>query len=116
MDNTNWNQADFRAVGKGVKADFVVGIDLEGLRLREGPTLYKGHASATVRVFDMSSGKQVDLFSVPDFTYPVNTGKPVTEINERQFETQFVVHLATHIAKHFYAYPIKDGFAPDRID
>lgn len=116
MDNSNWKQLDFRDVGKGVHADMVVGIDLEGLRLREGPTLYKGHASVTVHVYDMSKrGEQVYHFNMADFTYPTNSGQHVADTSNREFQNRFIAELSNHVGRHFYPYDIKEDFAPDRI-
>lgn len=58
IDNNNWNQIDFREVGKGVKADMVVGIDLEGFRLHEGATLYQGKASASSSLRHQEGGRE----------------------------------------------------------
>ena len=41
-----------------MKADMVVGIDLEGFSLFQGQTLYQGKANATVRVYDCQQGRQ----------------------------------------------------------
>ena len=114
IDNNNWNQVDFREVGKGVNAEMVVGIDLEGFVLHEDATLYKGWASATVRVFDITRrGEKVYSFSVPNFTFPSNGGQHVTDTTDRQFQARFVVELANHIARHFYAYDVKEDFGRD---
>jgi hypothetical protein len=114
IDNNNWNQVDFREVGKGVQADMVIGIDLEGFRLHEGATLYQGRASARVRVFDIKKrGEPVYHCNVPNFTFPKDGGKHITDTNDREFQSRFVVELANHIGQHFYGHPIKEDFAHD---
>ena len=60
IDNNDWNQLDYREIGRGIKADMVLAIDLDNLSLHEGSTLYKGLADVTLTVYDMKSeGKPV---------------------------------------------------------
>src|SRR5262245_4879103 len=53
IDSKNEDVTDYRAVGRGVKADMVVGIDLVSFSIHEGQTLLKGRAKVGVKVYDM---------------------------------------------------------------
>ncbi len=53
-DEHNWNE--YAEVGKALKADMVVGIDLEQFSLNEGQTLYQGRSSVHIFVYDMKKG------------------------------------------------------------
>ena len=116
IDNNDWNQMDYRDVGRGVNADMVVGLDLDGYRLHEDATMYKGRASVTITVYDMKKGgESVYRDTMPNFMFPVNGGQHVSETNEAQFQRKFLLILAQDIAKHFYAYEFKDEFARDAV-
>src|SRR6266404_3884468 len=68
----NWNE--YAELGKALKADMVVGIDLEQFSLNEGQTLYKGRAEVHIWVYDMKSGgKRVWDEKLPQTVYPPNT-------------------------------------------
>ncbi len=51
IDENAW--VDFPTLGKALDADLVVAIDLEAFHMHEGSTLYRGKATARVRVFDI---------------------------------------------------------------
>jgi hypothetical protein len=114
IDNNNWDQIDFRTVGRGVNADMVVAIELEGVRLTEGPTLYRGRAAVTLTAYDMKEGGKIAYRREPfDFAFPVNGARHSTEISEASFRRQFVHTLAEQIAKRFYAYEAIEDVAMD---
>ena len=114
IDNNDWDQMDYREIGNGVSADMVLAIDVDGVRLHEGMTLYKGRADVAVTVYDMNAGgKVVFRKSVPEFTFPQNGARHSTEMSEAQFRQLFVTVLAQDIAKYFYEYRLEDDFATD---
>ena len=47
IDENTWEE--YREVGKGVKAEMLVGIDLESFSIYQGQTLYQGKANAIAR-------------------------------------------------------------------
>lgn len=55
----------------------------------------------------------MDEFRVPNFTYPPNGGKHITDTNDREFQARFIVELANHIGHHFYPHAVKEDFAVD---
>ena len=114
IDRHDWDQMDYREIGRGVSAEMVVGIDLDGIRLHDSMTLYKGRADVAVTVFDMAQdGRVVFRKTVPDFTFPRNGARHTTEMSETRFRQLFVTVLAQQIAKYFYEYRLEDDFAQD---
>ena len=70
-DENTWEE--YPEVGKAMKADMVVAVDLESFSLYQGQTLYQGKANATIRVFDCKkNGKEVFRKSIPQCVYPPN--------------------------------------------
>jgi hypothetical protein len=114
IDRNDWNEIDYRDIGRGVGADMVVAIDLDSLRLHEGPTLYRGRANVKTSVYDMSAGGKIAYAKAPhEFVFPQHTPVPATDMSESQFRKMFADVLAKHVAKHFYDYELKDDFGPD---
>lgn len=110
----NWNEVDYREVGRGVKADRVVAIDLKGFRIHEGSALFKGRADLTVSVYDMSDkGREVYRKDISEFTFPVNSHYHATETSENRFRRQFLAVLSREVAKRFYPYEMTEDFGGD---
>lgn len=114
IDNNDWDQTNYLEVGKAVKAELVVGIDLDGYRLHEDATMFKGRANVTVTVYDMSKGgDSVFRRTMPNFSFPLNGGQHVSETTDAQFQRKFLLVLSQDVAKHFYPYEFNDEFARD---
>ena len=102
-DENTWDE--YPEVGKAMKADIVVAVDLESFSLYQGQTLYQGKANATIRVFDCKKGgKEVFRKSIPEAVYPPNAPMPASERTPTAFQTEFVAVLANQIARHFFAH------------
>ena len=113
LDTHGDDVTDYRDIGRGVKADMVVGVDLLGFNLHEGQTLLKGRAKVGVKVYDMKKGGELVYESAPrEIAWPENGARHVTE-NEANFRNNFVGVLAERIAKDFYAVELARGFATD---
>ncbi len=116
IDSNDWNQMDYREIGRGVNADMVLGLDLGDLRLHEGQTLYQGHVTLTATVYDMENGGKVAFRrTIPDFTFPQNGPRHATEMSEARFRSLFVEVLSRHVAKFFCAYDFEEDFARDAM-
>ena len=114
IDKNGWDELDYREVGKGVDADQVVAIDLEGFQLHEGSTLYRGRANVTVTVYDIANGgKEVYRNELPEITFPVNSPHPVADTSEAKFRREFLRVLSRQVAKQFYRYDIVEDYATD---
>ena len=103
VDENSWEE--YVEVGRGVKADMVVGVDLEQFSIYQGQTLYQGKANATLRVYDcQQNGKLVFEKIVPPSVYPPSGGVSTSDRDERLFRREFITILADQIARHFYAH------------
>jgi hypothetical protein len=110
-DENDWD--DFAEVGKALKADMVVGIDVEEFSLYQSQTLYQGKARLAVTVYDVADGgKTVYNKSIPRVVYPPNRGVD-TSLPEDDFRRRFVAHLADIVGRHFYSH---DGQADVALD
>lgn len=114
-DINGWEDLDFAALGKGVKAEKVLGIELTGLKLREGQTLYRGRANVTTTVYDVATGRKEFRRSLDDFTFPVHTGKYASETTEAKFRRDFLDILSRRIVRHFHRYDPRDSVALDAV-
>jgi len=102
-DENTWEE--YTEVGKAMKADMVVAVDLESFSLYQGQTLYQGKANATIHVFDCKkNGKEVFRKSIPQCVYPPSAPMPASERTEPDFRHDFEIELANQIARHFYAH------------
>ncbi|MCA9150579.1 MAG: hypothetical protein KDA92_14810 [Planctomycetales bacterium] len=114
IDRNDWDYVDFLAVGRGVNAETVVAIDLDGFSLHDGKTLYKGRADISMVVYDMTSGgKEVFAYSPNQIQYPENMSAHTTDMSERAFRAQFLNVLGNRIARQFYPYDVAEDFARD---
>ena len=113
LDTHGDDVTDYRDVGRGVKADMVVGIDLLAFNLHEGQTLLKGRAKAGVKVYDMTKGGELAYEAAPrEIAWPENGARHVTE-NEANFRTVFIYTLAERIARDFYEIELGTDFGSD---
>ena len=113
FDNHDQDVSDYVEIGRGVKADMVVGIDLESFTIHEGQTLLKGRASVATRVYDITRGGEV-VYESPsrEIAWPENGARHVTE-NEANFRTVFIHTLSQRIARDFFAYDKVDDYGGD---
>jgi hypothetical protein len=112
VDENSWHS--FAEVGKALKADMVVGIDLEQFQLHQGPTLFQGEAMLNVVVVDVKEGNN-PVFSEPlsRVRYPPHTPISASEKSEPEFRRQFISVLAEQIGRNFYAHESRVDFASD---
>ena len=102
-DINGWNETNMDELGKGVNADFVLSVNVEDYKIREGSTIYKGRSEVTVNVFDVAKNT-VSFTSGPDYMeYPEN-GRPAIQTNDRKFEAFYLAWLTERIARRFYKY------------
>ncbi len=111
MDENPWQE--FVEVGRGLKADLVVAIDLEHFQLYQGQTLYQGRAEMDLKVYDCRSGEIVFRKRPPQTVYPPNRSVQTSERREAEFRQEFVHHLAEQIAGYFFDHDPYLNFALD---
>jgi hypothetical protein len=112
----NTEQDDFRALGKSLKADVVLAVELEEFRLNDNSTsLYTGRSDFHVTVYDLKhNGDKVYEYTPKEsIAYPPNHGIPIGNKTRAQFRRLFVSHLAEQISEHFYAHDPTIHFAGD---
>jgi len=114
LDSHGDDVTDYRDVGRGVKADMVVGIDLLAFNLHEGKTLLKGRSKVGVKVYDMKKGGGELVYEAApkEIAWPKEGARHVTE-NEAGFRTVFIGMLAEQIARDFYAVELASSFSDD---
>lgn len=114
-DQNNWDQIDYRSIGRGVKADMVVAIDLSTFSIHDDPTLLRGRAKIKTAVYDMTDkGTCIFVDGPKEFIFPENGAQHVVE-NETNFKRIYLQMLSKDIAKKFYAYDKMDDIATEAI-
>ena len=114
IDRNHWDELDYLELGRGVKADRVIALDLESFRLREGKTLFKGRATVTTTVYDLTKeGKIGYKATAHDFMFPQNGARHTAETTEASFRRMYIRALGRHLAKAFYSYDMEEDFAYD---
>jgi hypothetical protein len=115
IDENESNFDDFAAIGEALKADVVVGIELESFTIYQGSTtLYQGKADAQVAVYDIKKGgEQVWSTRLPQVVYPPNTAVASSDMPENEFRRRFMTKLAEHVARYFYDHDSSVDFAMD---
>jgi hypothetical protein len=115
MDEQSENVNDFKDVGRGVKADMVVGIDVDQFSTHEGPGLLRGRSRYSVKVFDLTQGgKLVYSVQTTPVLYPEMGPRPISE-SEDAFKFLFIQIVAKQIAKDFYTYDRLEDFGKDSL-
>jgi hypothetical protein len=122
---------DLNEMGKALKADMVVSVELGGFGIFQGQTIYQGRAISSIQVHDCrdeetkakdkktprkdkdSADNIVFEKHLPETKYPPNSGIPTSEKQEYEFRQEFIKVLADQIARHFYAHDAKADFAQD---
>ena len=112
VDVNRWDE--FAEIGRAMKADMVVGIDLEAFGLLQSQTVYQGTSKLRVSVFDMSQdGAVVYERHFDEHKFPPNTGVYSTETTEDKFRRAYVADLAEDIAVLFYPHDAHHGLGKD---
>ena len=112
-DENEWD--NYIQIGKALKAEMVVGIDLDQFSLLQGQTLYQGKASVEVSVYDLSKTTKRPAFqkSLPQRLWPPNAPIPAAEKPLAEFQREFIAQLADQIGRHFYDHDSTRDFAAD---
>jgi len=111
MDEHTWEE--YTEVGKAVKADIVVGIDLESFDLHQSQTLLQGRANTEIKVYDCHTGQVVFKKRLPQSVYPPNRVVQASDVQEVEFRREFIRILADQVARHFYDHDPYTDFALD---
>ena len=112
-DVNGWDSIDFHSIGEGVKAEKVLGIEITGLKLREGSTLYRGRSDVIIKVIDVKTGTVDFVQQLDEFVYPTMAGQSTTETSESRFRKLYLNMLAQEIGRSFHPYDASDRIALD---
>ena len=112
IDTRAWDGENFAALGRGVNADFVLGINMDNYTIREGQTIFKGRADVTVKVIDVATNLETFQQGPTLFEYPEN-GRPALNTSERKFEAFYLAWLTQRIARTFYKHDGLEDMAED---
>lgn len=113
MDRHDWEDMDYAVdIGRGVKSELVVAVEVDGFSIHEGATLYKGRAQVTTTVYDIQQdGEEIFRTTSYDFEYPKNHPEHTTTVSEGTFRRHFIKALAEHVARNFYEYYLAEEIA-----
>ena len=114
-DTNGWDSIDFVSIGRGVKADKVLAIELTNLRLQEGATLYRGRSDVTIKVIDTASSDVLYRKTFDEYTYPVSAGQYTSETTESRFRKLYFKMLSKQISRSFHPWDMTEDFASDSI-
>ncbi len=112
-DRNGWDAIEFIDIGRGVKADKVVAIEMTNLRIRDGATLYRGRATVTITVYDVATKEEEFRKHLDEFTYPETAGQYTSETTETKFRALYLNVLAMRLARFFHGYDYSDTVALD---
>lgn len=102
MDENGYGEVEYVDVGRAVKAELVVGIDLEQFDMLAAQTIYQGKASVSLKVYNCANGSVVFAKHPPQSVYPPNHVISTTGKQESDFRREFIAVLSDQIARHFY--------------
>jgi hypothetical protein len=97
-------------IGKQLKAEKVLAIDIESFRVLEGQTLYRGHATISIKVYDVATKEQVCHKRPSQFEWPTYGPTPMQEMSEAEFRNKFIDILSQKVGRYFYPH---DRYAKD---
>lgn len=107
---------DFAELGKAVKADIVLEIDLSHFELFAGQTVYQGSTDVTLNVYDMKqNGSLLWTKEMGEFRYPVHAPIAIQGKSVSDFQREYVTILSDAIGKHFYKHDPHADFALDAL-
>jgi hypothetical protein len=114
LDSHGSSDADYLEVGKGVKADRVLAIEVLNMRLKNGATLFQGKSDITVTVYDVKEeGRILYRNQIPEFAFPKMGGSPITEVSEAKFRARYLAIVAKTISGLFFETDATAEFALD---
>lgn len=103
IEMDGWSDADPIRLAKGVKADQLVTVSIDNLKLRDGATLFRGQCDIHVKVYDIKNGgKQVFDKLETEHSFPRNGGTPITETTEARFRSAYLQLVGYRVSSLFH--------------
>jgi hypothetical protein len=104
---------DYLAIGRKLKADKVVAVDIESFGIFDGPTLYRGRSTISISVYDVAEKNREWHKSPPIIEYPRTGSIPMADQPENDFRNKFVGILSERIARFFYGHDMHADYGDD---
>ena len=105
---------DYVEIGKALKVDLVLGIDMEQFQLYQGQTLYQGRSHVNLAIYDIKDGgKTVWKKPLPQIVFPPNTPVPASDRTESDFRRQYLGVIADRISRYFVPHEPDNDIAAD---
>jgi hypothetical protein len=102
----NWTDdnpdPELQDIGTGVRADVVLGIELEQFSLYQGQTLYQGKSQIKLTVCNVEDGEILWEKPMRQIIWPTRGGRPTQDEPLQQFQREYIEVLATEIGNLFY--------------
>jgi hypothetical protein len=103
MEMEGWSDGDPLKLAKGVRADHLVVIAVDNLKLRDGATLFRGQCDIHVKVYDMKNGGRVAFEKeILEHSFPRNGGTPITDTTETKFRSTYLQLVSHKISSLFH--------------
>ena len=102
----------FTKIAKKVKADYILGVDIDSYSTHISSQLFQGKAIVHVQFIETKTGKILARKTLPQYTYPP-TATPLNNRQPSEFEKQYIGKLAHQIGRLFYAYNPHEDIAVD---
>jgi hypothetical protein len=107
-DNPMWQSMPLADLGKKLKADMVIDVEINDMSLFEpgsGNTMFLGKAAVSVMVVDVHKPEDGAVFQKEiTVSYPPSGPRQVTETNPAQFRRSFLGRVATELSWLFTAH------------
>jgi hypothetical protein len=113
IDNNDAYNLDPKAVGKAIKCDRVLYVEIRDFSISEGETLFRGKATWKAIVYDIPNDDRLDQTGDKIFKFPTHTERPKIDQPEELFHQEFVLHLARVIARRYHTFDKLDDIAGD---
>lgn len=117
IDENGWDNADYVSLGKGVKADRVIAIEVNDYSIHEGKTLHKGRVDVVMTVYELDHAKGPVIghqYELKEYEFPKN-GRPAIQSTDRQFEEFFLAKLCRILSHQFIKHDRFDSFADEAM-
>ncbi len=112
FDDEELRSQSFEKMGNALKADYVVGIEIDSFDIHHSQQFYQGAAKVHVRLIDVKNAETLVRESMPTYTYPP-TPVPKSEYEETEFQKTYIVRLAKDIGTLFCPHDPHDKYAVD---
>ena len=115
----NWLASDAEGadvapqIGRALEADVVILVDMRGMTLHDGATMYRGKSDITVELFDVEKGEVAFRKNLHGFTYPQNAAIGRTEMEEEKFQRIYLNEVAIRVSQLFVPSPMGSDIATD---